>query len=270
MPEETIISVMSDTHDGATTGLTTDPRNLVQARLLDRYKQAIEWLGCEPDIILHNGDGWDGKDKKSKDTTEEDMVKQAMDCADLIVMQKPKREVILVTGTRYHVMNEDQAFDIVCAERIKTQMLLKYNREVKVSIRRKLKTTINDWFVLEARHFIGGSGIPHGRATAPLKSQTWNVLNAALSAKDGGGAPVWPHLMLFGHRHYYLAAENAWGDVVVLPAWSGLGSVYGDEICDGHVDIGLVKVVVQATEAEGWRRDKILFQAGVVQRMENR
>ena len=270
MFEETTLSIFSDTHDGAVTGLTTDPQNAVQEGVLKRYNQGIEWLDCEPDIVIHTGDGWDGKDPKSKDTTQDDMVKQAMDCGDLIVMQKPKKEVILIAGTRYHVNHDDQAFDIVCAERIKTEMLRKYDREVKVSIRRKLKTSINDWFVIEARHFIGGSSIPHGRATAPLRSQAWNVLNAALSAKDKGEVPRWPDLMVFGHRHYYMAAENAWGDVVVLPAWSGLGGVYGDEICDGHVDLGLVKVTVGATKEAGWKRDKILFSAGVVPRLESR
>jgi len=241
----------------------------MQEALLKHYKTALKWQG-EPDVVMHNGDGWDGKDYKGGDVTTDDMVDQAMDCADLIVMQKPKKEVILVTGTQYHVQHKNQQFERVCVERIKSQMQILHGRKIRVSVRRKLKTTINKWFMLEARHNIGGSAISHGRATAPLRSQAWNVLNSALVAKDSGKAVKWPDLIVFGHRHYYMAAENAWGDVLVLPSWQALGGVYGDEICDGHVDLGLVKLTVGKDKDAGWKREKILFQAGVVPRLEAR
>jgi len=270
MTQETVWALLADMHSGSTTGLTHAPVNAVQEQLLDRYKQALTWFGCEPDVVLIDGDGWDGKDPKGKDVTEDCMVTQAEDCAELVAMLKPKKEVIMVTGTAYHVDHKGQSFEKCFETKLKLIMLERHGRHIRVSIRRKLKTTINGWFVLEARHNIGGSAIPHGRATAPLRSQAWNVLNAALSAKVDGTAVRWPDLIVFGHRHYYMAAENAWGDVIVLPSWQALGGKYGDEICDGHVDLGMVKLTVGATKESGWTRQKKLFQAGVVPRMESR
>ena len=261
---------MTDTHDGSKTGLTHKPKNPVQKMLFLRWKEALDWFGEEPDVVHDNGDGWDGKDEKGKDIDEECMIKQAHSHAEIICMARPKSEVILTTGTRYHDSHKGQNFIESCKKAIEYRMLKDHNREIKVSIRRKLKTTINGWFRLEARHFIGGSSIPHGRATAPLRSQMWNVLNAALASKVKGKPVAWPNLLMFGHRHYYMAAENAWGDVVVLPSWQALGGIYGDEMMDGHVDLGLMKTTIQPTGGEGWERKKILFQAGVVERTEHR
>jgi hypothetical protein len=270
MPKEQTWALLADLHNGATTGLTLNPVNLVQHAVLDRWKDALNWFGEEPDVVLVNGDGWDGPDPKSNDVTEASVTKQARGCADIIVMLKPKKEVILITGTPYHVEHKGQTFDLVVSDRIKLKMLEKYGRKIKVTIRRKITTTINGWFTLEARHSIGGSSIPHGRATSALRSQAWAVLNSALAAREAQEAPAWPDLMVFAHRHYYMASENAWGDVLILPCWSALGGKYGDEMCDGHVDLGLCKLIVGATKENGWKREKKLYQAGVVQRTESR
>jgi len=250
--------------------LTTSPKNKIQEALLDRYIDAIKWFGQAPDVVLHVGDGTDGKDPKGGDVDEDCMLKQAEDCAKLIVLQKPKKEVILVTGTRYHDSHHGQEFIEHCAKCIKYDMLKQHKRAIEVSIRRKLKTTINGWFRLEARHCIGGSSIPHGRATAALRAQMWNVLNSALDSQINGGAAGYPHLLTFAHRHNYIDASNAWGTVMILPCWQALGGIYGDEQCDGHVDLGLVKLTVGNKEANGWQFQKRLYLAGVVGRTEAR
>jgi hypothetical protein len=198
------------------------------------------------------------------------MVEQAEDCADLIVMQKPRKEVILVSGTPYHCEHMNQEFSRVCAARVESQMYRLHKRDINVTVCDKLKTKINGWFILEARHSIGGSAVPHGRVTSALRSQLWNILNSALSSQASGKGAQWPNLLVFGHRHYYMAAENAWGDVLVLPAWQANGGKYGDMMCDGHTDLGLVKLTVGKTKEAGWQREKILFQAGVVPRLELR
>ena len=261
---------MGDTHTGSKTGLTASPKRDLQKRLLDRYSDALLWYGERPSTLVHNGDGWDGKDEKGRDIDTDCMLDQAEDCAELIMMADPKDEVILVTGTRYHDSHKGQEFTKHCAAHIKLLSLRCHGKEIKVSIRRKLKTTINGWFILETRHFIGGSSIPHGRATAALKEQLWNVMNAALDARYRDEKVQWPQLLVFSHRHYYVAAETAWGDAIVLPGWQALGGVFGDEICTGHIDLGLVRLEVGEKEVDGWGRDKKLFPAGVVRRTEHR
>jgi len=269
MPQQQWI-LWGDPHCGSKTGLTSQPKNKIQEELLKRYADAISWAG-QPDVSMLNGDGTDGKDEKGGDIDTPDMLEQAEDCARLIVMQNPKKEVILVTGTRYHDSVTGQQEVIKHIETcVHLEMLRQHKRDIKVSTVRKLKTTINKWFLLEARHFVGGSTIPHGRATAPLKDQVWNVMNAAIASAEANRAAKWPNLLVFSHRHYYSAAETAWGDVMILPAWQGLGGIFGDEICSGHVDLGLVRLTVGDKETDGWRREKRLYSAGVVPRTESR
>jgi len=56
----------------------------------------------------------------------------------------------------------------------------------------------------------------------------------------------------------------------VLPGWQAEGGVYGDEICDGIVNLGMVKVEVGNKESDGWQRDKMITSAAVVPYMESR
>lgn len=270
MPQEQVWTLMADTHSGAKTGLTTNPGNAVQEQVFKLYKDAIKWAG-RPDVVVHNGDGWDGKDEKSDDIDEKCMFTQATDCADLIVMQNPRKEVILVTGTEYHVKHKGQEFTEACKKQIQYQMLKKHRiADFPVTITRKLKTKVNGWFLMEARHFIGGSGIPHGRATAMLRSQVWNVMNAALSSAVRGQVAEFPHLIVYAHRHYFSYAKNAWGGALVLPSWQALGGVFGDEKCDGHVDLGLARLTIGKKESDGWRIEEKLYLPGVVDRTEHR
>lgn len=263
-------TLMGDTHCGSTTGLTSRPQNPVQKALLLEYKRCVKWAGAQPDVLLLNGDGWDGKDEKGKDITEHCMYKQAEDCAELICMHEPREEVILITGTHYHVRHKGQEFDEACKKHIQYTMLKRHGIDIKVSVKRHLHTTINGWFYLDARHFIGGSTIPHGRATAQLRSQSWNVLRSAVDSSRSGRPAKYPHLMVRSHRHYYMATETIFGDAVVLPGWQAEGGVYGEEICEGIISLGIMSVEIGKKETDGWRREKRISPAAVVPYMESR
>lgn len=265
--------LLTDTHTGATTGLTPSPNNPIQEALLSRYYEKVEWFlktHGEPDVVLHLADAMDGTDRKSGDIDDPKMTNQAEGAAELIAMLQPKSEVILLRGTKYHTAVEIQEFEEHIDKCLRLIMYEDHDRKISVSIRSKLKTTINDWFMLEARHFIGSSIIPHGRATTPLREQMWNVMNAALEAHEKDKPVKWPDLMCFGHRHYYLYAENAWGAVMCVPGWQALGNKFGEEICSGHIGLGLVGLTIGDTKEEGWSFAKNLSLAGVIPRTESR
>lgn len=259
----------SDTHTGATTGLTYNPQNEVQSELLKRYIDCLGYFECDqnpPDVILHLGDIYDGIDPRGGDVTDPSIVNQIKDSAKLIALTNPQKEAILITGTPYHVMIGTQNFEEFLEDAIQKYCWEFYKTSPRVTIHRKLKTYIEGWFLLEARHFINTSIIPHGRATAPLRSQLWNIVNAAVKSVEDEQPAKWPDLLLFGHAHYYLYSENAWGGVCVLPAWQALGGKYGDEKCSGHVDLGMVELQIGEKRGKcGFR--KRLYAAGVASRV---
>jgi hypothetical protein len=184
-------------------------------------------------------------------------------------MWKAKKEYIFVTGTRSHSGIDYQNFEGVLSELVDLQQYRQTGAGIKTSVRRKLKTKINDWFYFEARHFIGRSIIPHGRSTSHKRSQMWNVMNAALKSREEEETADWPHLLAFGHTHYYDYSENAWGGSVILPCWKAAGDVYGDEIMDGHIDLGVFKLIV-GPEEDQWGFAKRIYNASVVSRVESR
>jgi hypothetical protein len=262
--------IESDYHCGSKVGLRPNPRSVVQKELLKRRRDAIRWAGPPPDVLLINGDGTDGEDKRGRDTDQPNPDIQAQWVADMAYMWRAKTEYIITAGTRYH--ETDDGWPI--GERIKKYLELLCHKggqpKVKVTYRSKLNTTINGWFRLQARHKIGSSTIPHGRTTAPARSKIWGVINAALNSSRNGGVATWPHLVVFSHVHYFLVQEDAFGAVAVTPCWQALGGRYGDEQCDGHVDIGCYKLTVGAKEGDGWLLDKRVYQAGLEHRVESR
>jgi len=242
-----VITLTADWHVGSMTGLTSNPQNNIQEKLLKSFKVCAKKYG-KPDILVINGDIIDGKQLKSAGAglTEDDIRNQEKDAIKLIKLIKP-REVILVSGTAYHVGIESSEAKI--AETLNEYV------GIPSTYTRKLNMVVNDWFKLQARHHIGSSGVLQGRATASGRSLMWEVLNAVLTGNKIAD------LSVFAHVHYYDLHQSAFGTTLVLPCWQALGTPYGDERCDGHIDIGMIQVVVGSTAKDGWDWDKILFTA---------
>jgi len=262
--------MLADLHCGSTTGLAMKPQNAVQTALLDRYNDAIAWFGDAPDVVLCNGDAIDGSDRKSHDVVTPDMYLQAEDAADALLAWDATREYIIVSGTGYHTEADGQELDRMVCGYLSEKLRQRGNADVKVSYRRKLKTTVNGWFQLEARHKIGRSTIPWGRSTAQARAKYWQVITAALSARRSGKPVSWPHLLLFAHVHFWNVQEDAYGAVVSLPCWQALGGRYGEKEMDGHCDIGAMKLEIGATEDEGWGKSQRLYPAAATERTEHR
>ena len=269
-PTEQRWALMGDTHNGATTGLTLTPQNATQSALLDRYNDAIAWFGPPPDVVLLNGDGIDGADRKSGDTITSRMHEQARDCAKCLMKWNATREYIIVGGTGYHTEENGQELDRMIAGYLEELLREARDVNVKVTYHHKLNTTINQWFRLQSRHKIGRSAVPHGRATGPMRSKMWGVLNSALTSARNGKPAHWPHLLCFSHVHYWVEQKDDFGAVIVLPCWQAHGSKYGDKEMDGHVTLGCSRLTVGAKEDDGWSLDTRRYLPAVVSRVEHR
>jgi len=249
----TTIIMTGDFHCGSETGLDPKPDNPIQKQVLECYQDAIRTAGNHPDILILNGDLIDGTQDRGRGKLDKgDLELQIDKAVSLVEMWNPGK-IIMTTGTQYHVGG-----NAIEAESIIATMLRRTGHNV--TIQRKINAEINKWFRLEMRHHLGSSGIPHGRHTAGVRARNWNVLNAAHNGSK------WPHLNVYSHVHYWHYEEDAWSASMGLPAWQAIGNRYGDERCDGHVDMGLVKLTVGKTERQGWSWQKYLYRAAVVDR----
>jgi hypothetical protein len=246
------VSAVADIHAGSDCALTTTPGNPTQRGLLERWRDTISDFGEKPDLLVCNGDACEGQDRKTLDVAEMNIPWQIEQAAELLLMWKPK-EVVIIQGTAYHTG------DTVAHEAFLAKLIAKAG--VPCTFHRKLRARVNGWFKFQARHFIGHSALPYGIFTSPARSQTGQVLNAAIEARDAGKTPDWPQLSMFAHAHVYGFAESAQGAVVRLPCWKATGDAYGDLKCDGHIDLGAFQFTVGADKKEGWSWERKLYPA---------
>ena len=85
----------------------------------------------------------------------------------------------------------------------------------------------------------------------------WEVLNAYQTGDKAAD------LSVFAHVHYYDLHQNAFGTTMILPCFQAQGTPYGDEKCDGHIDIGMIQIIVGTSVNDGWTWSKQLYSAKV-------
>jgi len=245
-----------DIHTGSEVGLATHPKNVTQKKLLALWKHFAREYNS-PDLLLVNGDAITGQDPKTMSVKNSDVPHQLEEAVALIKMWNPK-EVVLTEGTPYHTGST------ITLERTIASQLREAG--IKATFCFKLRAKIRGWFKLQARHKIGRSVNPYGVHTAPTRSLSHQVLNAAIEARQSHNEVTWPHLSVFSHVHYWSYEETAQGATMTLPCWQAIGDRYGDTQCDGHVDIGLAQIFINDTEEEGWSWRRYIYPA----RMESR
>jgi hypothetical protein len=245
VPMNKHIVVVSDLHCGSEVALRSKPANKTQEGLKAAWKDSIKWVEVRPDLLIVNGDANDGQDRKGLSIKENDVPWQIEEAEELVKMWNPK-QVAVVEGSAYHTG------DTVQYERFLAGYL---DREgIPATFHTKFRAKINGWFKLQARHKVGRSVVPWGIHTAPSRSQTNQVINAAIEAKSKGAPIDWPHLSIFSHVHYWSYSESAQGAVMTTPCWKAIGDRYGDTQCDGHVDVGVVHITVGNKGEWSWRK----------------
>lgn len=268
MPDKRWI-LLGDLHSGCPTSPAIEPESKIQREITDRYRDAIKHFGARPNVLVSNGDaihGFMGKDKEAKS---EILGYQAENAAELLAMWDAVDEYIIISGTGAHTaIDGEEAERAVCGhlERI---LRAKGNCKTKVTFCNKLKSTVNGWFRLEARHKIGKSTVPYSRYTAPNRYKVWQLISSAVNSMRSGGRVKIPHLCVFSHVHYYLFSKDSMGAVMVLPCWQAHGTKYGSEQCEGLIDVGCVQLTVGESEGQ-WDTEERLYPANMVSRWEKR
>lgn len=236
--------IISDNHSGHHVGLTPpdwwneipkdNPRQkaicTVQRELWGWYASTIKSIRKEfgrPDFVLHAGDGIDGKGERSGGTEQKtaDRLEQAEMAGNALnIIEAPA--FYMAYGTGYHVgLTED--FE---------KTIRKHTKADHFEIGGHLFLNVNGCIV-DLKHFIGNSSIPHGRFTALAKDKLWNDM----WHKEHELQPE-SNLLIRGHVHedkYCGSWSGGWMGLT-CPALCGFGSKFGVRICSGTVSIGMI------------------------------
>ena len=181
--------VISDTHCGATSGLT--PPGFWHEELAAIQKPFWTWFQTNIkkygpfDALLGLGDFVDGEGKKGTlDTAITDVGKQAQAAAFILgLLGVPNERIYLVRGTPFHT-DGTTFYEDKIAEYLPG-----------VSIKNVQKLNIEGWKV-HARHVQGRSDIPYGQGTPLYKELARMEHEAFRDHKDA------PDIVIRGHVHY--------------------------------------------------------------------
>ena len=237
--------IISDLHCGHLTGLTPSDYWWGESDLpcQQKVREFQEWswnkyMGLIEKYrpysnMLVNGDMIDGKGAKSGGTEQltADRDKQSdMAVACIKAARIPK--IVMTYGTPYHTgMGED--FEARVA------------RQCKAQIHSHAWIDING-VMISMKHKVGGSQLPHGKATPILREM---VLNDSW-CRDYPEHPL-AQIFIRSHTHCCVEAPTKGSLGIVTPALQGLGSKYGARQCSGVVHWGIV--VLDITPAGSWK-----------------
>ena len=250
------VVVISDLHCGHRIGLTPPKFQIqtsgsssqrfskkyyhAQVALWDAYAKMIKNLG-KIDILIVNGDAIDGRGERSGSTELLYVDRNVqVDVAAECINYAKANTVLMLRGTDYHA-GSSESFEDNIAEKVGAK-----------------KIEDHGWYdingvVLDVKHFVGSSGIPHGRSTAAKKSQMWNLIWAERNEQPRGkpGKIV----IIRSHAHYFDYSGNADYLAIITPALQGMGSKFGARICEGTVDFGLIYFDIQKDGEWSWGWD---------------
>ena len=92
--------------------------------------------------------------------------------------------------------------------------------------------------ILDVKHHIGRSNVPHGRHTASAREGVWNDMWSLMKLQPRAD------IIVRSHVHYYQRCETSNKICIILPALQGMGSRYGAKRCSGMVDWGVVLIEI--------------------------
>jgi hypothetical protein len=252
------VVVISDLHCGHRVGLTPPGKESqisgtshqriskkyykAQLALWKAYAGMIKRLG-KIDILIVNGDAIDGRGEKSGGTEliavdRNVQVEMAAECINFVGADT----VLMTRGTGYHVGNtesfEDNIADKVGAKKIEDHAWYDING-----------------VVFDVKHFIGSSGIPHGRSTAVKRDQLWSLIWHERNEQPRGEPGK--IIVIRSHVHYFDYSGNSDYLAITTPALQGMGSKFGAKICSGTVDFGLIYFDIKNNGDWSWGWDTV-------------
>ena len=187
------------------------------------YTHAIDSL--KPiDVLVVPGDCIEGKGERSggMELLTTDRNRQAEMAAKIIDYAEAEK-VRIFRGTRAHVGKDEDWEDTI----------------IHASKCRDISISDHDWLecngqVIDVRHKVSGSTVPHGRHTAVARERLWNLIWNS----EGGRQPK-ADILLRAHVHYFSFCGAAGWLGVTCPALC-YNSSFGKRECSGIVDVGLL------------------------------
>lgn len=187
------------------------------------------------DRLILNGDALDGKGEKSGGTEllTADMrmqIKMAVRCIE----EARAKRVAIVKGTPYHVSPAGEDWEEVLSDSVGAD-----------------RCGFHEWFdanglIIDCKHTVGGSQIPHGRHTAVARAHMWNQLWNEKGMQPKADA------LFRSHVHYHVYNGGPGWVAMTTPALQGW-TKYGSRIVDGTNDIGMISIDVKSREEWSWR-----------------
>jgi len=244
------VLVISDQHCGHDLGLTHPSDDfddgtthyLVRRTIWEWYKPLVKRL--KPHVVIVNGDCIDGDGKKSGGTEQltTDRIKQCKMAVKTLKTIPGKPRFFMSYGTGYHT-GDDEDFENIIANDIGA---VKIGAEDTVDV---------NGLLINYRHHIGRSSIPHGRHTAVAKEKLWNAIWA-----ERGEYPK-ADVIIRSHVHYYNYAGGPSWLGMTTPALQGYGSKFGARRVTGTVDVGLIHFDIWSKERWEWKSHILRFPA---------
>lgn len=235
--------VIADLHCGHISGFTPPSFDYMSEKDTEIYKVRrliYKWTLREAkkrgpyDFMIVDGDCIDGRGEKSGGTEllVTDRLRQCKMAAKAIVaFNVPK--IYMTYGTAYHTGQledfEDIIADLVGAQKIGGEDNLDVNG-----------------CIINYRHHIGRSSIPHGRHTSIAKEYLWNQLWA-----QRGEYPL-ANIIIRSHVHYHAYAGGPGWVAMTTPALQNYGGKYGSRIMSGTVDIGFIVLQIDNRSTWAW------------------
>jgi len=237
------ILVLSDSHCGHKVGFTPpryDYETEYNKKLFEHRRMIWDWVHDEAKkrgpyhAMIFNGDAIDGRGEKSGGTEllTTDRLVQCNMAVEAIRSFKVKK-IYMSYGTNYHVGSLQDFEDIIAKEVGAEKIGGEDNLEV-------------NGCVINYRHHIGRSSIPHGRHTQAAKERLWNVMWAMR-----GEYPL-ANIIIRSHVHYHTYCGGPGWVSIITPALQNYGSKYGGRIMSGSVDIGFVVLEIKGKDDFSW------------------
>lgn len=236
--------IISDLHCGSVYGVT--PPNYWQEGKASRYAMQKEaWKAYmemvkkwhAPDVLLVNGDAIEGRQhlQGGAELITPDRNVQVEIARECIEAWNAK-QILMTYGSKYHVGDQAEDFEWIIKK------ILSRNRPVQIEGRLFFEL---EGMMIDARHKVGSSGIPHGRATPLLRDLAWNLIKSALDEEPMAD------IIIRSHVHYHLWVEQSNRVAFTTPALQLSRGRYGSRECTGETNWGAIRLTIHKGQIVG-------------------
>lgn len=226
------VAVIADLHCGHKAGLTPPDWQYREGSNADDFakfgpiqREVWKWFEAKAtalgpvETLVVDGDAIDGNRSSPTELITADRREQIRMAAAVIGVFQAKR-VYIIRGTPRHVGDEED-WETLLGDAV---------HAAKVGNHEWIE---RDGVIMDIKHKVGNSTIPHGRGTPLGRAALWNALWAERGLQPRA------NILVRGHVHSYNVLSNADRTAMTAPCfqwWSKFGSL----ACEGTIDIGFL------------------------------